>query len=30
MFIPEKLINPRAINAVMIKVIPNPFNGFGT
>ena len=26
---PEKLINPRAIKAVIINVIPNPFNGFG-
>lgn len=30
MLIPEKLMKPIAINAVMIKVIPNPFSGFGT
>ena len=29
-FIPIKLIKPKAINPVIIKVIPKPFNGAGT
>ena len=29
-FIPIKLIKPKAINPVIIKGIPKPFNGAGT